>query len=174
MNIRVSFRYTYLVKIVTAKLKYPISEKQSDGWFWQESSGGHVPGNAVHGGKDINGETLYVGRVVHGHDTLPGKINPSHGVCYVAFGGDEHAYDCYQVLCSNREMKWEKAHSGDIKKRTIVGGRTKTGEPLYIGRAWHAGSLIIGKIHLSHGVLYFPFDGKEFKTHDYEVLRHKK
>jgi hypothetical protein len=71
-------------------------------------------------------------------------------------------------------MKWKKAHGGDLKKRAIVGGRTVTGEPLYIGRAEHAGSLVIGKIHPSHGVLYFSFDGKEFNSHDYEILRHKK
>jgi hypothetical protein len=170
----VSFRYIYLVKIVTAKLKYLISETQNDGWSWQQSSGGHVPDNAVRGGKDINGETLYVGRVVHGSDTLPGKIVPSHGVCYVAYEGKEHAYNSYQVLCSNREMKWKKAKSGDIKKRAVVGGRTATDEPLYIGRAWNDGSLVIGKIHPSHEVLYFPFGGKELSSHDYEVLRHKK
>jgi hypothetical protein len=71
-------------------------------------------------------------------------------------------------------MKWKKAKSGDLKKRAIVGGRTVTGEPLYIGRAWHGGSLVVGKIHPSHGVLYIPFDGKEISSHDYEVLRHKK
>lgn len=33
---------------------------------------------------------------------------------------------------------------------------------MYIqGRAYHDGSLTVGKVQISHGLLYIPFDGRE-------------
>ena len=43
-------------------------------------------------------------------------------------------------------------------------------EPLFIGRHEHGGSLVIGKVHLSHGCLYIPFGKKEVKYSFYEIL----
>jgi hypothetical protein len=48
---------------------------------WHSSAGGNVPSNAVEGGSDVNGETIYVGRAHDSGDLVPGKIVPSHGVC---------------------------------------------------------------------------------------------
>lgn len=52
----------------------------------------------------------------------------------------------------------------------VPGGRTNSGETLYIGRAWHAGALTPGKIHPSHGNLYIPYNGGEVAIGTYEVL----
>lgn len=39
------------------------------------------------------------------------------------------------------------------------------------GRAHHRGSLTIGKVQISHGALYIPFDGSEVPIHsEIEVL----
>jgi len=43
-------------------------------------------------------------------------------------------------------------------------------EQLFIGRAFHEGSLTVGKLHPSHGVLYIPFGGAEISCPNYEVL----
>lgn len=53
---------------------------------WVEASGGDIPVNAVTGGSDTDGETLYIGRVIHEGSVTVGKVHPSHGVCYVAYG----------------------------------------------------------------------------------------
>lgn len=52
----------------------------------------------------------------------------------------------------------------------VPGGRTSSGETLYIGRAWHGGALTPGKIHPSHGNLYLPFAGGEVAVGTYEIL----
>ncbi len=53
---------------------------------WVEGTGSDIPVNAVPGGVEDGGETLYIGRVLHEGTVTVGKIHPSHGVCYVAYG----------------------------------------------------------------------------------------
>lgn len=62
---------------------------------WCDASGGMVPPDAVEGGKDD--EPLFVGRAQHEGALIPGKVKPSHSVCYVAWGGAEHGKTDYQV-----------------------------------------------------------------------------
>jgi hypothetical protein len=62
---------------------------------WVPSQGGEIPPNAVKGGHDS--EDLYVGRARHEGALIPGKIVPSHGVCYVSWGGQEHGKNEYEV-----------------------------------------------------------------------------
>lgn len=52
----------------------------------------------------------------------------------------------------------------------VVGGKTATGETLYVGRAKHGGLTIPGKVHPSHRCLYYPCDWKEHSKTTYEVL----
>lgn len=68
-------------------------------------------------------------------------------------------------------MAWVPAGYGSVPHNAVRGGNTATGEPLYIGRAHHNGSLTVGKIHPSHQSLYIPYGGAEipFKS-NYEVL----
>nr|ABF72903.1 farnesoic acid O-methyltransferase-like protein-like [Belgica antarctica] len=52
---------------------------------WVGASGSNIPSGAFVGGHD-NGEGLVVGRAHHEGALIPGKVVPSHGVCYVAWG----------------------------------------------------------------------------------------
>lgn len=52
----------------------------------------------------------------------------------------------------------------------VSSGNTSSGEPLYIGRAHHEGSLTPGKIVVGHGCIYIPFNGKEEPSLHYDVL----
>lgn len=67
-------------------------------------------------------------------------------------------------------LVWMPSIGGIIPAHAIRLGRTLEGEPLYVGRCMWNGSLIPGKIQPSHGCLYFPFDGAELRTEQYEVL----
>lgn len=140
---------------------------------WESAHGGWVPhGRAVVGGQDVNGEPLYVGRALCGGDVLPGKIVQSHSTCYVPWAQKEHAVKDYQVLATSGEaqLEWLPAADGFVPCGAIEGGRTGTGEKLFVGRAHHQGSHVIGKVHPAHKVLYIPFDGKEVPLNTYEVL----
>lgn len=62
---------------------------------WVSASGGEIPSGAVQGGTD--GEPLYVGRARHEGGLIPGKVKPTHGVCYIPWGGEEHGKNDYEV-----------------------------------------------------------------------------
>ncbi|CAG2109003.1 unnamed protein product [Medioppia subpectinata] len=140
---------------------------------WQQAYSGQVPsGGPVLGGNDTNGEALYVGRAVQEGDTIPGKVVPSHGVCYVAYGGAEHGHRDYQVLTnpSGSNLVWVPAANGEIPLGALQGGQQSDGQKLFIGRAYHSGSMVLGKVHPGHNTLYVSYDGQEVPIHNYEVL----
>ncbi|XP_064466160.1 natterin-3-like [Ornithodoros turicata] len=138
---------------------------------WVSMSDGRVPAHAVVGGID-SGSDIYIGRAEHDGDIIPGKVVPSHNVCYVPHGGREHAKPSYQVLVALDESHfgWERESGGRLPPGAVQGGATADGEPLYIGRTYHDGTLTIGKIQCSHGSLYIPHGGDEHKYSDYQVL----
>ncbi|CAG2180290.1 unnamed protein product, partial [Oppiella nova] len=129
---------------------------------WEPVIGDNIPVNdTVVGGYEANGEAIYVGRVIR-----------SHGVCYVSCSGEEYRYQRYQVLTNPHhcELVWIYEAGGKVPNGALVGGQDMVGENMYIGRANHNGSLVIGKVHPSHRCLYIPYGGYEIKYSDYEVL----
>ena len=66
---------------------------------WIRSSGGQVPHGAIQGGRTSRGEPLYIGRKIHAGVMIPGKIHPSQGGLFIAYGGKEHAYQSdFEIL----------------------------------------------------------------------------
>ncbi|XP_022662888.1 natterin-4-like [Varroa destructor] len=139
---------------------------------WVPTCRAAIPPNAVNGGTDSTGETLYIGRTRHEDDLIPGKVVPSHECCYVSWGGLEKRYDEYEILVAehDHEFTWASCQGGELPTGAIQGGVTGDAEKLFIGRAEHDGSLTIGKVHPSHKVCYIPYDGKEIPCEYYEVL----
>jgi hypothetical protein len=135
--------------------------------YWAPASGTQVPPEAIQGGMD--GEPLYIGRAKHEGALIPGKVVPSHGVCYVAWGGAEHPISEYEVLCG-ASGTWIQCSGSDIPGLAFAAGETEDGEPLFIGRAHHEGTITVGKIQPSHGSCYIPFGGQEVAFTDYEVF----
>jgi len=66
--------------------------------MWQTASEGNVPEEALAAGMTKEGEKLYVGRVFHDGTLTPGKVQTSHGVCYIPYGGEEIPFKDYEVL----------------------------------------------------------------------------
>nr|XP_012150292.1 PREDICTED: uncharacterized protein LOC100878241 isoform X4 [Megachile rotundata] len=145
----------------------PVQGLEMGATCWCDASGGMIPPAAVEGGKDD--EPLYVGRAYHEGALLPGKVKPGHSVCYVAWGGSEHGKSEYQVLC-DCNPQWVPTSGNNIPPNAIPGGETEDGEPLYVGRVHHEGTLTIGKVQPSHSVCYIPFGGAEVAFPDYEIM----
>ncbi|CAG0901450.1 unnamed protein product [Darwinula stevensoni] len=140
---------------------------------WVEASGGEVPGGAVVGG-EYDGETVYVARAEHAGDMLPGKLVPSHRVCYVPWGCEEHSKSNYEVLVSDdlEKLVWLEGSDGSIPSGALQGGETATDEPLYIGRCKQENTLTCGKacIHRSLKGCFIGYGGREYGYARYEVL----
>lgn len=131
-----------------------------------------LPEGAVLAGHDVDNAQIYVGRAWHGGDQLPAKVIPSKNACYVAYGGQEVAKDSYEILCHGN-VQWVRSNPStrSVPPFALTAGQTSSGEPLYVGRAYHQGSLTVGKVQISHGVLYIPFAGNEVSiSSDIDVL----
>lgn len=67
-------------------------------YYWVDTvARGGIPSTALHGGVDIDGHQIYVGRAYHDGDWIPAKVIPGKQVAYVAYGGEEIAVDNFQV-----------------------------------------------------------------------------
>jgi hypothetical protein len=133
------------------------------------SSHAPLPPNAIFVGNDSDGSPMYVGRAHHMGDHLPAKVIPSKKVAYISYDGKEIPYYNYEVLC-NGNVQWVHSGHGHVLPNAVPGGRTASGETLYIGRASYAGATTPGKIHPSHGNLYIPYNGGEVAIGTYEIL----
>lgn len=122
----------------------------------------------VHAGNDSDGSPMYVGRATHSCDLIPGKLLASHR-CHVSYNGEEFSKEASEVLINNG-YTWVHSSDGNVPQGAVVGGRTSSGEVLYVGRASHCGILTPGKVHPSHRCLYLPFGWKEHRYTAYEVL----
>ncbi|GLH15948.1 Uncharacterized protein GBIM_20346 [Gryllus bimaculatus] len=65
---------------------------------WMDGSYGGTPDGAVRAGRDRDGDPIFVGRAWHEGDLLPAKVHPSHGVCYIPYGGQELSFPQYEIL----------------------------------------------------------------------------
>ena len=65
---------------------------------WVPSQRGDKVPNAVIGGRSTNGEPYFIGRCRNQGNLTPGKVHPSHGVCYIPYGGKEVAHPHYEIL----------------------------------------------------------------------------
>lgn len=132
------------------------------------NGGSAVPFRAVVAGRDVDGSTLYVGRAHHEGELMPAKV--THNRAYVAHGGREHTKYEYEVLCEGNHSWVPSGNGAPVPYNAVAAGSTSGGEPLYVGRGYHAGNQMPGKVHCSHGCLYVPFDGQEVTVREYEVL----
>lgn len=128
-----------------------------------------MPRDAILGGHDSDGAQIYVGRASHEGDLIPCKVIPSKQIAYVSQNGSEISKHNFEVLTGSN-VSWIRDRNGSVPPGAFPGGRTKTGETLYIGRVDHNRSKTVGKLHPSHGCVYIPYDGKEMPFKDYEVL----
>lgn len=120
------------------------------------------------GGED-NGEPIYVIRSNFQGGIIPGKLLSSHGIAYVPWGGQENPCPEYEVLC-DFSGTWTSCSGGNVPDNAVAAGQSEDGEPLFVGRVVHEGSLTVGKVQQSHGVCYIAYGGQELGFPDYEIL----
>ncbi|XP_014362398.2 protein tonB2 [Papilio machaon] len=154
----------------------PVQVAESSGDFdWiptTATTAGHLTGKAVLGGHEgWDGSPLWVIRSWHNGDLIPGKLSVRHNAASVMYNGKEIPVQNIEVLCARPEnLRWVPASNGNVPPGAIPGGKTISGETLYIGRARHQLSITPGKVHPSHNACYIGFGGAEVVHKMYDVL----
>lgn len=136
------------------------------------STASTLTGKAVVGGHEgWDGSPLWVIRAWHNGDLIPGKLSIRHNAASIMYDGKEVPKQNIEVLCAAPEnLRWVPASNGNVPPGAIPGGRTTTGETLYVGRARYQLSITPGKVHPSHNACYIGFAGQEVAHKMYDVL----
>ena len=131
-----------------------------------------LTGRAVVGGHEgWDGSPLWVIRAWHNGDLIPGKLSVRHNSASIVYEGKEISVQNIEVLCAKPEdLRWVPASNGNVPPGAVPGGRTASGETLYVGRARYQLSVTPGKIHPSHNSCYIAFAGQEVAHKMYDVL----
>lgn len=67
--------------------------------IWVPTYENKIPVDAVPGGySEDNFERLFIGRAEHEGHWIPGKVQPTHKVCYIPYKGKEVAKKKYEIL----------------------------------------------------------------------------
>ncbi|CAH2040753.1 unnamed protein product, partial [Iphiclides podalirius] len=138
-------------------------------WVPASLSQRSIPPGALRVGTDTDGDEIYAGRAHHEGDILPAKVIPTKNACYIAYGGEEILKDQFEVLVPAM-FSWQFSTNGHVPPGAVEAGVTADGEKLYFGRVNHDGCTTPGKIHPSHATCYYPFDGEERTSAEYECL----
>ncbi|XP_058453081.1 uncharacterized protein LOC131431406 [Malaya genurostris] len=141
----------------------PVSEKSTEALLRASSAG-----------VSEDGEPLFIGRVLHEGKYICGKVQRSHGVCYVAHEGGEVGFSEYQVfVVESPELQdchyWVSTDDDRIPKNAFIGESTKDGN-LYIGRAMHRGSCTPGSINPVTQQCHIAWGSDEHRKAKFEYL----
>lgn len=129
---------------------------------------------ATSAGMSENGEPLFIGRVEHEGAWLYGKVQRSHGVCYVPYQGKETAFKEYQVFVADLPSRsdshyWFPNEGDELPENAFAGGSTEGGQ-LYVGRAKHRGSLTPGSISTTTKRCHLAWGSDEHQKPNFDVL----
>jgi len=137
---------------------------------WVRGSNGTLPEDAFKAGLD-HGVPIFVARVRHQGDLVPGKLHPGYKTVFVPWGGGEHAKKTnYEVLTGGANLVWKQAADGHVPKNAVQGGETSSGQPLFVIRAKVEGSDAMGKVNPNNKFGRVPYGGQEHIVKNYEVL----
>ena len=145
---------------------------------WIKASNGHIPKNAVEGGK-IGKEIAYVGRVNTRERLVPGRVTKGSD-CFFN-DGNEACMPQYEVLVCPRSaevLDWVETTGDNIPPNAVEGGYEEPGKPYYIGRALvvkgRKKDLVPGKVDPRTGVLTVSSSVGPVATHNtFEILAFK-
>ncbi|KAJ3651272.1 hypothetical protein Zmor_017322 [Zophobas morio] len=146
---------------------------------------GTIPEDAIPGGRDVSGETFYVGLVQLKliNEVFAGMILPSSGTARITSLGitrevKNDPFTIINILCSSDKeaFEWVSTKSENLHLLTdhnLVGGGKVLGQDLYIGRVRSDGGIVLGKVFPHRFIyqgLYVPSKGVFAQFMSYQVL----
>ncbi|KAK4300729.1 hypothetical protein Pmani_027083 [Petrolisthes manimaculis] len=108
----------------------------------------------------------------HQGGLIPGIFYSHSNACHVSWGGVAHVKHEYYLLSNNggAELDWVTSSGGQVPIGAVQGGKSETGEALYVGRVRIGAAYVCGKVHPSHRQCYVANCGAEKGYSSYEVL----
>ncbi|RVE43967.1 hypothetical protein evm_011399 [Chilo suppressalis] len=125
----------------------------------------------VAGKEGWDGSPLWIIRSHHKGELCLGKLAIKHRASLIPHAGQEIQVENFEILLAQpSSVHWVPSRNGQVPIRAIHAGNSYDGEPFYIARVGHRGSLTPGKVHPSHQCCYIPFGGSALSFREYEVL----
>ncbi len=136
------------------------AEANAQGMRWAHG-GGSTTSNAVVGGTDSDGSTLYICRTSHRGTPLPGKVVGTK--CNYNWGTTEYTSGTFDILIGSGSY-WTRS----LNTRTAVVGGVGDGETFYVCRAFASGGSHPGR--LQDGKCNYSYGGRGYAVTNFEVL----
>ena len=138
---------------------------------WVFAANGSVPLDAIQGGAEPDGTSVYICRAFFKGGVHPGRVRPGMTGCDIGWGGSEEVVSFYQVLVP----RWVSAVNGNIPSNAYSYGFEAPppgGLPtaLYPCRGYLKGGLQPGKVRPGLPGCSVGWGGKELFLNPYEVL----
>jgi len=86
---------------------------------WTPWSNGETPLLPFAGGRDTNGQALYVCAASHNGGRHPGKVNASLRGCNFGYGGREITARNYMVLTAMQQLSWTPSSGGSVPRDAL-------------------------------------------------------
>lgn len=143
---------------------------------WVLTNGKNIPNGAIVGGRDTNGDDLWIARAYCQGGVHPGKaFHNSRKGAVTSYGGKEVEVDTYEVLVGNQQaVRWvgQRGHLNlnALGGQPVEGGRDQDGSILYVARAPYKDGTHPGKISDKLKGACIAYGDDEVLVETYEVL----
>jgi len=117
-------------------------------YTWVLTNGKNFPQGAIEGGREKNGNVLYIARVFHEGGVHVGKAGDHLDKgAVIGYGGKEVEVDTYEILLGDTsKVKWVSVSDSTFSPQAAVeGGKEANGTTLFIAQAYYEGGTHPGK-----------------------------
>lgn len=146
------------------------AKPQSFGQRWVKiHSGNEIPPDAVVGGKDGDGNPLYVSHANYGGNWHPGKTRRDWNSTSIEYGNKEVNVGDYEILVGNDGLSWVNVSDGNMPHFAVQTGHENENN-LYTCRCQYQGTTQVGKTWQGINACRIGYGGNGIPVPVYEVL----
>lgn len=110
-------------------------------------------------------------RAYFGGQLLPATLSIRHLTLTTSLNNKEHKLttEHHGEMLIKSNYKWVKVDDGLIPKNAVIGGLLSNSQNLYIGKASHEDTVVVGRVS-ADGALYAPWKEGELVKNSFEIL----
>ena len=139
---------------------------------WEKGRFGTKCNSAVLGGFELNGRKVFVARATVGGELTVGKMVVEAQGAFMPYGGRVRSFFSYEVLCNpdGARLVWKDSSGVAVPPNAVVGGRSRNGDPQYVGRARFQTIWVPGKKLKSAPYVLYPYGSTERFGRKFQIL----